>query len=593
MLDGAESPITEPKTLDKIAIDETTEEFKPLPQSQINLSEADNETTRNEASIVVKSAEESKASKAASDVKIQGVSSEMGDNTTCSTETEHAQLDRSGVRINPAKADEANGTKSTDIQVHSENSSHNALSSSDDSLTRKVNKALDKNPMPPLTMSALDSIEVKSVSSTNSSKFAAESEKFQSSSLWQFVKKFIPEEQQHVIKNKMVSELSKSTDLSSMSSNNSRLNPAKTKPLPNQSGKSVLSEQRFVDGLVYSPMGSHKSSTPDHSFISGWKYTRDSEFINGNIKVAESESSDQKTPSLKSKNQSYQSSGLSHSADELSERVRKLLRQIDDSLEEKSQKSSPAVPRLRGLEDIAIEKETRHEISSQVTGTPRSIEDLTSDERYGSFMPKDSQNKSPESVPMLARPVIPEEEEDFGDDFESSLEEGEIRDSLEDGEIDGDTLSEDLKPRDTSHNQILTEQIDEEYQTSRLREELEMEQIELNLQLEGREQSQNTQSTSGLKSEDAIPPEFPAEAFGSRDTSAEKKNDRSSKMYFKEPKRKDVKTPQPTPDNTQIEIEVRPSSVNKSVRIIEAATAPPSQIGTVFKIEILNRFLRF
>ena len=134
----------------------------------------------------------------------------------------------------------------------------------------------------PLSMSALDSIEVKSVSSTNSSKFAAECEKFQSSSYWNFVKKYIPENEQSGAMVDMVSKLSKSTDISSMSSEISRQN-IKPKKSVNQSGKSVLSEQRFVDGLVFSPMGSHKSSTPDHSFVSGWKYTRDSEFIPGTV----------------------------------------------------------------------------------------------------------------------------------------------------------------------------------------------------------------------------------------------------------------------------------------------------------------------
>ena len=47
----------------------------------------------------------------------------------------------------------------------------------------------------------------------------------------------------------------------------------------NKSTKSTVSEQGFVDGIVYSPMGSHKSSTPDHSLVSGWRYTRDSGLV--------------------------------------------------------------------------------------------------------------------------------------------------------------------------------------------------------------------------------------------------------------------------------------------------------------------------
>lgn len=88
----------------------------------------------------------------------------------------------------------------------------------------------------------------------------------------------------------------------------------------NKSGKSVISEKRFMDGITDSPMGSHKSSTPDHrwlhycysrfgcivlqhisliifSLMDGWKYTRDSEYVTGSIKCAESESSRKYTTS--------------------------------------------------------------------------------------------------------------------------------------------------------------------------------------------------------------------------------------------------------------------------------------------------------
>merc|ERR1712131_274496 len=174
----------------------------------------------------------------------------------------------------------------------------------------------------------------------------------------------------------------------------------------NKSGKSIVSEQRFVDGLVYSPVGSHKSS-PDHSLISGWKYTRDSDFITGNIKVAESESDQAKSTSNSSQSYSKSSqmsaistsSGASASADELSQRVRNLLKEIDTSLDESEPKMTPKLPKL--ILDIeqtqdAFRREIRRTQSTKFGGyqvadksssqersfsnrsiaTPRSIEDL-------------------------------------------------------------------------------------------------------------------------------------------------------------------------------------------------------------------------
>merc|ERR1711962_1574516 len=101
-------------------------------------------------------------------------------------------------------------------------------------------------------------------------------------------------------------------------------------------------------------MGSHKSSTPDHSLISGWKYTRDSDFITGNIKVAESESDQAKSTTTTSQSYSKSSqmsgistsSGASASADELSQRVRNLLKEIDTSLDESEPKTTQKLPKL-------------------------------------------------------------------------------------------------------------------------------------------------------------------------------------------------------------------------------------------------------
>ena len=582
--------------MDTLFVDDTANEFRPLPQTSNSRNNSDSEDHQDEngSDVAVKSAEESKLSKN-SDVKV--IMSDVSESGQNHSTQQSLNMETSGLRVRSHKAENGDKTASTDVHITSANTSQSSIPQKNqtnlsedrlektDSLSRKVNRALAQNVTTPLSLSALDSIEVKSVSSTNSSKFALESERFQQSSLWQFVKRYIPESEQHKVKTKMVTDLSgQSTDLSSMSSNNSNLHGKNLKV--NASGKSVLSEQRFNDGLVYSPVGSHKSSTPDHSFISGWKYTRDSEFINGNIRVAESDS-DQKTNSSRdlktSKGPSEQSSQLSHSADELSERVRKLLRQIDNSLEEKSNtddtKEHPIViPKLKGLEEVSGHVEHLELNTSQVTGTPRSIEDLTSDERFGSFMPNHSPNKP---FSQLQRPIIPEEDEEnneFHETFESSLEEGEIRE---------DSLPYILEARQPIDNRIIRDQIKDELRTSRLREELEMEQIEVRLQLDNENDTHNTQSTSGLKSDDAIPPDFPDHAFGSRDTTLEK-NKSSTKLYYKAPKEPVVKeawrqvTPQPTPDTTIIEPVHPPSqALHKSVRVVDATTAPPSHIASV------------
>ena len=178
---------------------------------------------------------------------------------------------------------------------------------------------------------------------------------------------------------------------------------------------------------------------------------------------------------------------------------------------------------------------------SQASGTPRSIEDLTSDERFGSFMPNTGSTRSTPN--NLVKPVIIEEIELENTFEQSSLEEGEIR----------DTFDHELSQLNKSGREIIDKQIEEEIQTSKLKEELELEQIELRLQIERNNESQqtsglNTQSTSGLKSEDAVAPVFPPEAYGSRDTSLNKRCSPTS-IYPKKPREAWTEmTPQPTPD---------------------------------------------
>ena len=142
-------------------------------------------------------------------------------------------------------------------------------------------------------ISALDSIEVKSVSSTTSSKYGIESKMFENTELWKFVRQFIPPDQESQVRQKLQDEMSQysSRPSSSRSVNPLTLSHLRARELTtpnnqpvNKSGKSVVSEKRFMDGITDSPVGSHKSSTPDHSLMDGWKYTRDAEYLTGSIK---------------------------------------------------------------------------------------------------------------------------------------------------------------------------------------------------------------------------------------------------------------------------------------------------------------------
>ena len=70
-LDSRESPSTDPKTLDKIEVDETLEEFAALPQSQIShLPEQSANQTSGNSSVEVKSAEETAEQTKTSDIKV-------------------------------------------------------------------------------------------------------------------------------------------------------------------------------------------------------------------------------------------------------------------------------------------------------------------------------------------------------------------------------------------------------------------------------------------------------------------------------------------------------------------------------------------
>ena len=118
---------------------------------------------------------------------------------------------------------------------------------------------------------------MKSVSSTTSSKFGMEARMFENTELWKFVRQFIPPEQESTVRQKLQDEMSQYSSRPSSSRSKTSTNPLTLSHLKNRgqtpenlpqavnkSGKSVISEKRFMDGITDSPMGSHKSSTPDH-----------------------------------------------------------------------------------------------------------------------------------------------------------------------------------------------------------------------------------------------------------------------------------------------------------------------------------------
>ena len=208
--------LTEPKTLENFLVDETVDEFRELPQfdnsqhedlnekvdQSIEIKEDVSGSKSDKSSMVIKSADESKLTK--SSIKIQSDNESM----TKSSIKIHSDNESNMTELSPRYRDSKNITSqsknSTEIQVKSEasgskNSSKNisrmSTESNDktDSITRKVNEVLHNYGPSKLTTSALDSIDVKSVSSTNSSKFAAESDKFQQRSGFYRCLKFLGE----------------------------------------------------------------------------------------------------------------------------------------------------------------------------------------------------------------------------------------------------------------------------------------------------------------------------------------------------------------------------------------------------------------
>ena len=419
----------EPHTLDKINAFEETEEFFNLNQGDgpVSSSSADSANlVQDESPKIVDSVvsnaqhrvfrvdheDSNKLKECVSDINVKEATTQDSSLSVESTKSDicHSKADQEDSHVI------ANGNTTTD------------------SLTRRVEQVLAKpeQVLRKSNISALDSIEIKSVSSTTSSKYGMETKNFESTDLWRFVKQFIPPEQENAVRAKMAAEISQSSFASMTSSNPMTLSQLKADPRSsnkvNKSTKSTVSEQGFVDGIVYSPMGSHKSSTPDHSLISGWRFTRDSEYINGAIRVAESESDQKESiPSEKSasnRSASYRS-GYTSSAgtgDELSQRVKNLLKEIDTSLDESSEKhkSNSELPKLildlesetfktpsldykalnRKRDTCSSEREDLSFANSEPKSTtPRSIEDLTTDEKYGSFMPTSHTSKTPDSKP--------------------------------------------------------------------------------------------------------------------------------------------------------------------------------------------------
>ena len=168
-----------------------------------------------------------------------------------------------------------------------------------------------------------------------------------------------------------------------------------------------------------------------------------------------------------------------NTADELSQRVRNLLKEIDTSLDEPPVEP-PKLPKLiLGLDEAQDQVkqglrsfQSNHSITTSIA-TPRSIEDLTTDEKYGSFMPQSHASRSPDSAGHQGQLI-------------------EIEDLEEDQ----------INPKEMLQNdQLMAHAIDE---------------------------SNNT--TSQLKSEDAEAPSFPSEAYGTR--TEEKSPDRTQSTLY-------------------------------------------------------------
>ena len=85
----------------------------------------------------------------------------------------------------------------------------------------------------------------------------------------------------------------------------------------------------------------------------------------------------------------------------MSQRVRNLLKEIDTSLEESEPPKLPKLILGIGEAQDQVKQGLRSLSNSAQTSiaTPRSIEDLTTDEKYGSFMPASHASKSPDCVP--------------------------------------------------------------------------------------------------------------------------------------------------------------------------------------------------
>ena len=106
-------------------------------------------------------------------------------------------------------------------------------------------------------------------------------------------------------------------------------------------------------------------------------------------------------------------------------------------------------------------------------------------------------------ISALVKPVIKEEASQI---------------SLEDGELQDRFTEECLKLRNN-----IEQGNSEELHNSKIRADLEIEQREVKLQIT-EESNENSQLSSALKSEDAIPPEFPNYAYGTRETSKDRSN---------------------------------------------------------------------
>ena len=218
---GHESDFSsEPQTLDKIAAFEETEEFFDLNHRTrpVSSSSADSaHLVQDQSAQIVENAISTAQHRVFRvDSEDSDIIKECISSVNVKEITQESPSPTDGSQINdPTEATHESSISCKSIETSKSISQANSRGGNvtNDSLTRRVEQVLSK-PEPSrknINFSALDSIEIKSVSSTTSSKYGNENKNFESTDLWQFVRQFIPPEQENAVKNKMAAEMSQNS----------------------------------------------------------------------------------------------------------------------------------------------------------------------------------------------------------------------------------------------------------------------------------------------------------------------------------------------------------------------------------------------